>query len=279
MALRNNGVDMIIRTSTQGWSALLLAGALLTTAMSGPAFGQWRTRTANVPRTPDGKLNPSAPAPRTADGKPDLSGIWEPNGVKYLRDLAADLKPGEVPFQPWAEALFKERLSGAHAREEPDASCLPQGVPKINAAPVPYRIVQQPAYVVILYEAFTQWRQIFLDGRPLPTDPNPTWLGYSVGKWEGDALVVESIGFNGKFWLDSAGHPSTEALHVTERFRRPTFGKLEIQITIDDPKAYTKPWTITEDPHLIADTELIEFICNENNRDMPHMVNAPVAAK
>ena len=125
--------------------------------------------------------------------------------------------------------------------------------------------------IVIIYEAFTQWRQIFMDGRELPKDPNPSWFGYSVGNWEGDTLVVDSIGFNGKVWLDQVGHPSTDALHVIERFRRVNFGQLEIQVTIDDPKAYTKPWTATENVQLRPNTELIEFICNENSKDREHM--------
>jgi hypothetical protein len=137
---------------------------------------------------------------------------------------------------------------------------------------VPWKIVQLPGEVVILYEAFTQYRQIFMDGRPLPKDPNPNWLGYSVGRYEGDTLVVESGGFNGKAWLDQAGHPATEALHVTERFRRKDFGHLQIQITIDDAKAYTKPWTVTEEPTLLVDSELLEFICNENEQDVKHFV-------
>jgi hypothetical protein len=245
----------------------------LVASLGAPASAQWlRYPTPGIPRLPDGKPNLSAPAPRTADGRVDLSGIWEPEGTKFIRNLAADLKPGDVSFQPWAEALYKERLTGVLSKEEPDANCLPQGVPKIDAAPVPWRIVQTPGMVIILYEAFTQWRQIFADGRALPTDPNPTWLGYSVGKWDGDAFVVDTSGFNGKTWLDQEGHPATDALHVTERFRRPAFGQLELQITIDDPKAYTKPWTVTEKPHLIADTELLEFVCLENERDQKHMV-------
>ena len=249
------------------------ASAVLCIAIATPLSAQWlKHPTPGIPRTPDGKPNLNAPAPRTADGKPDLSGIWEPEGTKFIRNLAADLKPGDVSFQPWAEALYNERLTGVLSKQEPDANCLPQGVPKINAAPVPWRIVQTPGMVVILYEAFTQWRQIFTDGRALPNDPNPTWLGYSVGKWDGDTLVVDTIGFNGKAWLDQQGHPASDALHVTERFRRPTLGKMELTITIDDPKAYTKPWTVTETPHLLADTELLEFVCLENERDQKHMI-------
>ena len=238
---------------------------------SSAVSGQWLDlKTPNVPRLADGKPNLNAPAPKTAAGKVDLSGIWNPN-PKYLRDLASDLKPGEVSMQPWAEALYKERLAGLHSHEEPDANCLPQGVPKIDAAPVPWKLIQGPNTVVILYEAFTQWRQIFMDGRKLPEDPNPTWLGYSVGRWDGDTLVVDSAGFNGKAWIDQAGHPGTEALHVTERFRRKDFGHMELTITIDDPKAYNKPWTAVENPQLVVDTELLEFICSENEKDLKHM--------
>ncbi|HLI86716.1 MAG TPA: hypothetical protein VKV17_22615 [Bryobacteraceae bacterium] len=225
----------------------------------------------SIPRTPDGKPNLAAPAPKLPDGKPDLSGVWEPNGNKYVRDIAADLKPGDVPFQPWAKALYEQRIDGSHSREDPDANCLPQGVPKINAAPAPWRIVQTPGYIVIVYEAFNLWRQVFLDGRRPAPDPNPTWMGYSTGKWEGDTLVVDTTGFNGKAWLDQLGKPSTEALHVIERFRRKDFGHMEIQITIDDPKAYTRPWNVTEDARLLPDSELLEFICNENNRDVAHL--------
>jgi hypothetical protein len=206
-----------------------------------------------------------------ADGKPDLSGIWEPISPKYLRDLAADLKPGEVPYQPWAKALVDSRADGSHAREESDANCLPQGIPKIAAAPAPWKIIQSPGNIVILHEAFNLWRQVFLDGRQFAEDLNPSWLGYSIGKWDGDTLVVDSKGFNGKTWLDQAGKPTTEALHVTERYRRKNFGTLEIQITIDDPKAYTKPWTVTEEVRLVLNTDLLEFICNENNRDLVHL--------
>ncbi len=175
-------------------------------------------------------------------------------------------------MQPWAAAIFKERAAGLHASEEPDANCLPQGVPKLDAAPAPWKLVQVPGQVVILYEAFTQFRQIFLDGRKLPVDPNPIWLGYSVGHWDGDTLVVESNGFNGKAWLDQVGHPTTEKLHVTEKYRRKDFGHMEIEITIDDPGAYTKPWTVKEGPTLLVDSELLEFVCSENEQDVKHMV-------
>jgi hypothetical protein len=238
-----------------------------------PVCAQWvRVPPAAVPRTPDGRADLSAPAPRLPDGHADLSGIWEPNG-KYVQNLAADLKPGDVPFQPWAKALFDERKDGSHSREDQAAHCLPQGVPRIDAAPAPWKIVQTPRFIVILYEAFNLWRQIFLDGRELVNseDVTPTWLGYSTGKWDGDTLVVDTRGFNGRVWLDQLGKPSTDALHVIERFRRKDFGHVEIQITIDDPKAYTRPWSVTEEVHLLTNTELLEFICNENNLDLEHL--------
>jgi hypothetical protein len=237
-----------------------------------PVQAQWvKVPRANIPRTADGKPNLSAPAPRSPDGKPDLSGVWEPNSNKYVQDLAADLKPGDVPFQPWAKALFDERKTGAHSKEDQPAHCLPQGVPRINAAPAPWKLVQRPDFVVIVYEAFNLWRQIFLDGRQMAEDAPSTWLGYSTGKWEGDTLVVDTRGFNGKAWIDQLGKPSTEALHVIERFRRKDFGHMDIQITIDDPKAYTKPWTVTESVRLLPETDLMEAICNENNRDLDHL--------
>jgi hypothetical protein len=247
--------------------------ALLAFSFSGttPLWGQWKNLPqAGIPRLADGKPNLAAPPPRLANGTPDLSGIWEPN-PKYVRDLAADLKPGDVPFQPWAKALYDQRADGSHSKEDPDANCLPQGVPKIDAAPAPWKIVPAPGFIVIVYEAFNLWRQIFLDGRELERDVNPSWMGYSTGKWQGNTLVVDTRGFNGKAWLDQLGKPSTDALHVIERFHRKDFGHMDIQISIDDSKAYTKPWTVTEEVHLLPDTELLEFICNENNRDVPHL--------
>jgi len=255
----------------------LLAATLIVASMPGAA--QWlNVRTKGIPRTKDGKPELSAPAPRKSDGKPDISGIWladRQTNRKYLEDLSADFKPGQLPIQPWAEALANERMTDAGAREQPAAHCLPQGIPILDAsgaADYPLKIIQEPDLVVVLYEALSQFRQIFLDGRDLPKDANPTWLGYSVGRWEGDVLVVESTGFNGKTWLDVvAAHPSTEALHITERFRRRDFGHLDLTLTIDDPKAYTKPWTVTETMQISPDTELLEFVCNENEKDLKHL--------
>jgi hypothetical protein len=236
-----------------------------------PLAAQWQNLpTDGIPRTAEGKINMSAPAPRKPDGKPDLSGIWNPPNTKYLVNLAADFKPGQLPIQPWAEALTKERSTEAHGAEESDANCLPPGIPKINATPNPFKIVQDTKLVIILYETFGIYRQVFLDGRVPRKDANPSWQGYSLGKWDGDALVVDSVGFNGKFWLDKVGHPATESLHVTERFRRPDYGHLEVQTTIDDPKAFTKPWSVTERLELLTDTELLESVC-ENEQDVRHM--------
>jgi hypothetical protein len=246
-----------------------LLGLAIAFTLSEPVFAQWtKVPPAAVPRTPDGKPNLAAPAPRLPDGKPDLSGIWS-SPTKYLRNLAADLKPEEVPFQSWAKTVYDERAAGLHWKEEPDANCLPQGLPKILVAPAPWRIVQAPGYVVFVHEAFNLWWQVFMDGREFvaSNDVTPTWMGYSTGKWEGDTLVVDSRGFNGKVWLDQLGKPSTEALHVTLRFRRKDFGHMDLQITIDDPKAYTKPWSVALETTLTTNTELMEFICLENEKD------------
>ena len=236
-----------------------------------PVHAQWvKVPAGKIPRTPDGKPNLSAPAPRSPDGHPDLSGIWEHTGASHVQNIAADLKPGEIPYQAWAKTLVDARADGSQAGDDPPGNCLPQGVPRINAAPSPWKIIQTPGHIAILYETFNYWRQVFLDGRELGPDFTPAWFGYSTGKWEGDTLVVDTRGFNGKAWIDQAGRPTTEALHVTERFQRKDFGHMEIQITIDDPKAYTKPWTVTEKFNFVPNWDLLEFIC-ENNRDLQHL--------
>ena len=248
-----------------------IASILLLTLLP-PTQAQWweNLPAMDVPRTADGAVALTAPAPRSRNGHPDLSGVWEP--VKtYSRDLAEDLVSPEVPFQPWARALAAARADGSQSRDDPPASCLPQGIPRLGGAPAPWKIVQTDDLVVVLYEAFTLWRQIFLDGRRLARDVNPTWLGYSTGTWDGDTLVVETRGFNGKAWLDQVGKPSTQELHVVERYTRRDFGNMEIEITIDDPGAYTEPWTVRQHARLLTDSELLEFICNENNRDLPHL--------
>ncbi|MBI2187114.1 MAG: hypothetical protein HYU37_08300 [Acidobacteria bacterium] len=237
---------------------------------SAPAWAQWTKIPETAPRTTDGTPNLSAPAPRLPNGKPDLSGLWAGPAGRYVQNLAADLKPGEVPYAPWAKALVDERAGGARERENPTANCLPAGVPRINVVPPPWKIVQSDGVIVILYESGNLWRQIFMDGREPVRDPNPSWMGYSVGRWEGDTLMVETTGFNGKAWLDQRGNPTTEALRVTERFRRRDFGHMDMQITIDDPKAYTRPWAVTLPVILQTGTELFENVC-ENNRDLEHL--------
>lgn len=256
------------------WTRLRSASLLgpLLFAASLPASAQWWLDVPDeVPRTADGRPDLTAPAPRFPDGTADLTGIWFQDTNKYTRDIAADIGADAVPYQPWAKALADERATGAHSREDPDANCLPQGVPKISFVPAPWKIVQTPDLIVVVYEAFTLWRQIFLDGRRLVDGANPTWLGYSTGHWDGDTLVVESKGFNGKIWLDQLGKPTTEQLQVTERFRRTDYGHMEIEATIDDPGAYTRAWTVRQTYHLLPDTELLEFICNENNQDLEHL--------
>jgi hypothetical protein len=238
-----------------------------------PAFAQWLNYpTPGIPRLPSGKPNLEAPAPKTADGKPDLSGLYDIDNGRLFQDIAADMRAQDLPIQPWAAALAKQREQDMR-KDDPYSHCLPPGVPRINSGNRPFKIIQTPGLIAILYETGFLFRQIFMDGRPLPKDPEPTWLGYSVGRWDGDTLVVDTVGFNDKNWLDgNKGRPQTEALHVTERFRRVNFGHLEIQSTVDDPKAYTKPFTVKQNLHLLADSEILENICNENEKDAPHLV-------
>ena len=242
--------------------------AMILCVTSGFVMAQWPNHpTAGIPRTPDGKPDLAAPAPRSPDGKPDLSGIWlVSNGSFYL---ASDLKPEDI--QPWAAALYKQREDDFR-RDTDGIHCLPPG-PKagIGLGNFPMKIVQTPNLVVILYEYQTIFRQIFTDGRVLPQDPNPTWMGYSVGRWEGDTLVVDTAGYNDRTSLDLAGHPHTEALRMTERFRRRDASHLELQVTFDDPKAYNKPWKLPMEFALVPDGELIEYVC-ENERDSSHLV-------
>jgi len=210
---------------------------------------------------------PKGPTPKTADGKPDLSGIWSPERT-FIYDISSSLAKGEtLPLQPWAEKLAKERMS----KDDPEANCLPTGVPR--QAPYPWRIVQTPSLIFFLFEGnIHSYRQIFMDGRNHPKDPDPTWYGDSIGKWDGDSLVIDSVGFNDRFWFDFAGHPHTEQLHVIERFRRPDLGHLDFDATIDDPGAYTKPFTMHGHSTLQIGTDLMEYICNENNLDVSHIV-------
>jgi hypothetical protein len=247
------------------WPAVLLAVA---------AQAQWvNYPTPGVPKMPDGKPNLAAPAPRTADGKPDLSGLWEPaskGADPQFLDIAKNVAGG-LPFQPWAAALVKARRADEN-KDDPDGHCQPLGLVKMHLHPYPRKMIQVPGLLLILFERNTEYRQIFTDGRPLPEDPQPGFNGYSVGKWDGDTLMVESIGFKDGLWLDISGTPLTDAAKVTERFRRPNFGNLEIEVTVDDPKAYTKPWSIRVNQTLALDTDMLEFICQENEKDVPHLV-------
>ena len=233
-----------------------------------PLAAQWvHYPTAGIPRTKDGKPNLTAAAPRTREGRPDFSGIWAAPSGKYLANLAAD---GAPSMQPWAAKLYQERQAN-EGKDRPSGRCLPHSVTDFDAHPMPKKLIQTPGLLTMLYESYHSFRQIFTDGRPLPEQPEPAWFGYSVGKWEGDALVVDTIGVNDKTWLDDGGHPHSDAMHIVERFRRPDFGHMEVKITIDDPKAYTKPWTVTVPWELLADTELLDWVC-ENEKDLSHLV-------
>jgi hypothetical protein len=251
---------------------VLMAAAFVWMAAS-PAWGQWDPYPwKNMPRTADGKIDLDAPPRRLANGKPDLSGFWVPAAfVKHLLDLAADMKPEDIPLQPWARALYEERIDN-NGKDHPGVRCWPSGIPEKNNIPDGLKAVHTPDLLLFLHESRTIYRQIFTDGRPLPKNAQPTWMGYSVGHWEGDTLVVETIGQNGKTWLDMRGLPGTEALRVVERFTRPRIGHIDFDVTIDDPQAYTKPWTVKLGWNLLPDAELIESICEENNKDLPHMV-------
>ncbi|HYR82911.1 MAG TPA: hypothetical protein VE422_02415 [Terriglobia bacterium] len=233
-------------------------------------FFQWvNVPLPNTPRTPDGKPNLRAPVPKTPDGKPDLTGIWRNPDGKYLANIAAD--GVQVPFQPWAEALYKERQEN-FSKDRPSGRCLPHGVPDIMLVPAtPFKLIQTPAVTLMLLENQGHFRQIFMDGRGFPKETNPTWLGYSIGKWEGDTLVVDSVGFNDLTYLDDGGHPHSDAYHSIERFRRRDFGHLDYEITIDDPKTYTKAWKVSIPFELFPDNELMEAVC-ENERDFEHLV-------
>jgi hypothetical protein len=264
-----------------------------------PLAAQWPDYpNQGVPKTAAGKPNLNGPAPRTPDGKPDFSGIWqyerppEPPGQSappppqapgpneniiplsvrrsQFWNLGASFKDG-LPFQPWAAELHRQRVE-ENSKENPDAHCLPLGVMQLHTHGQPRKMVQTPGLIVIIYEANSGLRQIFTDGRPMPKDPEPWWYGYSVGKWDGDTLVVESAHFRDLGWLDVEGSPLTDQGRIIERFRRPDYGHLEIEVTIDDPKAYTKPWTVTVHQKLMPETDLIEFICQENEKAAAHLV-------
>lgn len=270
---------------------LLLLFVLLSTA----AHAQWLNyATPGVPRLPDGKPNLSAPAPRALDGKPDLSGVWmheqtplselkryfgeridlgnvpgmEVDTVhKYAINILLDFKPEEAPIRPEALEILRRRTP----TDFPPTHCLPTGIPFGALVSEPIKLVQSPRLTLILFEGDAP-RQIYADGRELPKEfEQPAWFGYSVGKWDHDTFVVETAGFNDKTWLDGMGHPHSDALRVTERYYRRDFGHMDVEMTFDDPKMYTKPFTIRVPYHLLADSDIFESFCNENEKDLGHM--------
>jgi hypothetical protein len=232
---------------------------------------QWlNVKTPGIPRTADGKPDLTAPAPRTADGKLDLSGVWTAEPNSYWSDLIHDIKD-EAIFKPEAQAVFRKRAA-EYNLDSPNTRCLPLGPGDIFAGES--RIIQLPTEVAVLRGAFSgdDWRRIYMDGRELPKDPNPTWRGYSVGRWEGDTLVVDTVGFNDVGWLDQVGHPRSEKLHVTEKFRRVDFGHIQMQITFDDPETLVRPLIITLPMNYSADRDTLERVCNANEKDRAHLV-------
>ena len=249
-----------------------------------PLPAQWLNYpTPGVPRKAGGLPNLEAPAPRSADRKPDLSGLWDvehnracpPEGCDDLQtpqeffNFGWGLKGG-LPYQRWAAEVVKYRTA-TNRKDDPFTHCLPPGSLRLHTFALLRKIVQVPGLLVILSEVNASYRQIFTDGRPLLVDPQPSWNGYSTGKWVGDTLVVQTIGFRDGLWLDTSGSPLTDAARVTERFRRVNYGHLQIEVTVDDPKAYTKPWTITLHHVLAADTELMDYMCLENEKDVSHL--------
>jgi len=264
------------------------------------SYAQWIDyRASGIPRMPDGKPNLTVPAPRAPDGRPDLSGLWlvEPSPYselkslfpdfqavealtvpgddlsavsKYAINILADFKPDEVPMRPEAIARFRaSRAKGGTAN--PTTRCLPGGLPFIYLFPIPAKFIQTQGLIAVLHEAGFNFRQIYTDGRKPPADPQSLWYGYSTGQWDHDTLVVESTGFNDKSWLDAFGHPHSDALHLTERYQRRDFGHLDVEVTVDDPKIYTKPFTIKYTERLVPDSDILEYVCEENEKDQQHL--------
>jgi hypothetical protein len=260
-----------------------MAAASVFLLLAWPAAAQWlKYPTPNVPRRADGTPNLEAPAPRTLDGKPDLAGVWQleappcpPEGCADYQagpefmDIGAKLA-GPLPYQPWAADLVRVRAATL-GRDDPVAVCRPAGAVRLLTFP-PYRkFLQLPGLFVILSERDVTFRQIYTDGRSLPDDPSPSWNGYSTGRWDGDTLVVQTNGLHDDTWLDRRGNPQTGAARLTERFRRVNFGLLQIELTVDDPKAYTRPWTVTLNQRLVVDADLLDYHCNDNERDAAHV--------
>lgn len=240
--------------------------------------------TPGIPRNADGSPNLSAPAPKTADGKPDFSGLWDteknlpcPKDGCFDQQISQEFAnfgwslKGGLPYNAQAAELVRARRA-MNGKDDPGTSCLPIGFLRFYTTGLPRKIVQLPGLLLILAELNETYRQIFLDGRPLPVDPNPSWNGYATGKWDGDALVIQTNGFRDGLWLDRGGSPLSEGAKVTERLRRPNFGHLEVEVSVDDSKNYTHPWTIKLNLFLMPDTELLDFNCLENEQSAPHLV-------
>ena len=267
-------------------------GCVLIAVLGVPALGggQWvRYPTENVPRKADGTPDLTAPTPRLPDGKPDFSGIWhaanpdrckpgtgqfiecgtEIGGSPLGRDLGRNL-PGGLPYQPWAAAVVKARTAD-DSRDDPHVRCLPDNPPRAWTLPHLTKAVHMPKLLVLLYEVNAMYRQIFIDGRPLPEDPTPGWNGYSTARWDGDTLVVQTAGFRDDLWIDMGGSPMSDAAKMTERMRRPNYGTLELEVTVDDPKVYTRPWTVSMTQNIELDTELIDEFCLENEKSYERM--------
>jgi len=258
---------------------VMLAVTLLATV----AEAQWLNQPSPaIPRLPDGKPNLSARAPTGPDGRPDLSGIWAAECAVQGRDacftrslffdLAKDLRADDVQMTPWAQGIQTQRQARNHV-DDPYGYCLPPGTPRINFGGAPFKILHTPQVTVLLYETLAgmTFRQVFTDGRSMPEAPEPTWLGYSVGRWDGEVFVIETTGFRDGGWLDTLkGRPHSDALRVTERFRRTDFGHMQLSITIDDAKAFLKPWTVQAPLTLLPDTELVEAFCDNHDKTMEH---------
>ena len=249
--------------------------AIVASLLASPAAGQWLDHpTPGIPRTADGKPDLAAPAPRLPDGKPDLSGIWHRTSLRYYNNVAADLEREDA--QPWAAALHEQRRPD-FGKDSMEVRCLPLGPVATTTPYADIKFVQTPELIVLLLDDLT-YRQIHLDGRQLPVDPNPSWMGYSVGRWEGDTLVVESSGFTDRSWLDYEGHPHTEALRIIERYRRRDLGHLDVEVTFEDPGAYTRAWTVSVPLELFPDTEVLEFVCDENEKSTIYMTGSPTGS-
>jgi hypothetical protein len=250
------------------WRSGMIALAVICFSASA-GVAQWLSLPLpGTPRTRDGKADLKAPPPRTRDGKPDLSGIWRVDDARYIQNLLPDTV--DAPMLPWAADVYKHRVDTL-GYERPGTVCMPHGVPDAMTVPaLPFKIMQTPGATIVLFEEFHVYRQIHTDGRKLPVDPDPNWYGYSVGRWDGDTLVIETTGFMDEGWLDVRGSPLTSTGKIIERFRRRNVGTLELEVTIDDPKAYTKPFSANIRYRLVPDQQLIEFVCLD--KDAAHYV-------